>query len=38
MPAGPAPCLGADTEDVLGRLLGLTAGEVRRLAEEGVCR
>lgn len=37
-PAGAAPLLGADTEEVLGRVLGLDAGELERLAEEGVCR
>ncbi len=38
VPPSPAPLLDADTEEVLTRLLGLTAAEVRRLAEEGVCR
>jgi crotonobetainyl-CoA:carnitine CoA-transferase CaiB-like acyl-CoA transferase len=33
----PAPALGADTEDVLVRVLGLTPAAVRRLADEGVC-
>ncbi|HEX6131069.1 MAG TPA: CoA transferase, partial [Actinomycetota bacterium] len=37
-PAGAAPCLGADTEEVLGRLLGIGADEVRRLEAAGVCR
>jgi crotonobetainyl-CoA:carnitine CoA-transferase CaiB-like acyl-CoA transferase len=32
----PAPCLGADTEDVLGELLGYTADRVRELAEKKV--
>ncbi len=36
--AGAAPLLGADTEDVLTRLLGLGTEEVARLVEEGVCR
>lgn len=35
--AGPAPLLGADTEEVLTRLLGLTSAEVQRLVEQGVC-
>jgi crotonobetainyl-CoA:carnitine CoA-transferase CaiB-like acyl-CoA transferase len=34
----PAPRLGADTPQVLARLLGLTPGEVARLVAEGVCR
>ncbi|MGH7895283.1 MAG: CoA transferase, partial [Candidatus Binatia bacterium] len=37
-PPRPAPRLGADTEDVLVRMLGLTPDEVRRLKGEGVCR
>jgi crotonobetainyl-CoA:carnitine CoA-transferase CaiB-like acyl-CoA transferase len=37
-PPAPAPRLGADTEEVLVRLLGLTSDEVRRLVDEGVCR
>ena len=36
--AGPAPLLGADTQDVLTRRLGLTAAEVERLIADGVCR
>ncbi len=36
--AGAAPLLGADTEDVLGRVLGLDRGEVERLVADGVCR
>jgi len=36
--AGPAPLLGADTEDVLGRVLGLARDEIARLVETGVCR
>ena len=35
---GAAPLLGADTEDVLTGVLGLTSAEVERLATEGVCR
>jgi 2-methylfumaryl-CoA isomerase len=34
---GPAPRLGADTEAVLVRVLGLTPGEVQRLEGDGVC-
>ncbi len=37
-PPRPAPGLGADTEDVLVRELGLTRDEVRGLATAGVCR
>jgi crotonobetainyl-CoA:carnitine CoA-transferase CaiB-like acyl-CoA transferase len=40
-PAAPpraAPCLGADTEDVLTGVLGLTREEVARVLDEGVCR
>lgn len=36
--AGSAPCLGADTEEVLGRLLGLEAGDLDRLTGAGVLR
>jgi crotonobetainyl-CoA:carnitine CoA-transferase CaiB-like acyl-CoA transferase len=36
--AGAAPLLGADTEEVLTRMLGLTAAEVERLATDDVCR
>ncbi|MCI2061790.1 MAG: CoA transferase [Eubacteriaceae bacterium] len=32
----PAPLLGADNEDVLGRLLGYSAEEVEKLGEDGV--
>ncbi len=35
---GAAPLLGADTEAVLMRVLGLQADEVARLVDEGVCR
>jgi crotonobetainyl-CoA:carnitine CoA-transferase CaiB-like acyl-CoA transferase len=38
VPAAPAPCLGADTEDVLVRWLGLAPSEVRRLVDDGTCR
>ena len=38
VPAAPAPRLGADTEDVLVRWLGLAPDEVRRLVDEGICR
>jgi len=38
VPAGPSPCLGADTEKVLTRVLGLTREDVARLADGGVCR
>ncbi len=37
-PPRPAPGLGADTEDVLVRELGLTLDEVRGLVAAGVCR
>ncbi len=36
--AASAPCLGADTEDVLGSLLGIEADAVGELRERGVCR
>jgi crotonobetainyl-CoA:carnitine CoA-transferase CaiB-like acyl-CoA transferase len=36
--AASARCLGADTEDVLGSLLGIAASEVAVLRETGVCR
>ncbi|HVN84864.1 MAG TPA: CoA transferase [Candidatus Binatia bacterium] len=36
--AAPAPLLGADTEDVLSRWIGLGRDEVARLIEGGVCR
>jgi crotonobetainyl-CoA:carnitine CoA-transferase CaiB-like acyl-CoA transferase len=38
VPAGAAPLLGADTDDVLARWLGLGPDEVRRLRDAGVCR
>jgi crotonobetainyl-CoA:carnitine CoA-transferase CaiB-like acyl-CoA transferase len=34
----PAPCLGAQTEEVLTRFLGLERVEIARLREDGVCR
>ena len=34
----PAPCLGADTETVLGRVLGLGPDEVARLVADAACR
>jgi len=37
-PPTPAPCLGADTEAVLGRWLGLAADEIARLAADAACR
>jgi len=37
-PPRPAPRLGADTADVLVRMLGMAPDEVQRLVEEGVCR
>jgi crotonobetainyl-CoA:carnitine CoA-transferase CaiB-like acyl-CoA transferase len=37
-PSLAAPRLGADTEDVLVRVLGLSRAEVARLAEDGVLR
>ena len=36
--AGAAPLLGADTEDVLTRVCGLTPQEVAQLVTDGVCR
>jgi crotonobetainyl-CoA:carnitine CoA-transferase CaiB-like acyl-CoA transferase len=36
--AGAAPLLGADTEEVLTRVLGLASQDVERLVAEGVCR
>ena len=36
--AGAAPLLGADTTDVLTRILGLDPAEVERLIADGVCR
>jgi benzylsuccinate CoA-transferase BbsF subunit len=38
VPSRPAPRLGADTEDVLVRMLGLGVEEVRRLVADGVAR
>ena len=35
--AGAAPLLGADTHDVLTRVLGLEASEVERLISERIC-
>jgi crotonobetainyl-CoA:carnitine CoA-transferase CaiB-like acyl-CoA transferase len=37
-PPRPAPALGADTEDVLGRVLGLAPEAVAELVATGVCR
>jgi crotonobetainyl-CoA:carnitine CoA-transferase CaiB-like acyl-CoA transferase len=37
-PPTPAPRLGADTEDVLARVLGLAREEIARLVDDGVCR
>jgi benzylsuccinate CoA-transferase BbsF subunit len=37
-PPRPAPALGADTEDVLVRVLGLTHDDVADLVATGVCR
>ena len=34
----PAPCLGADTDRVLARVLGLDAAEIAALHADGVCR
>ena len=36
--AQSAPCLGADTEEVLGEVLGLGPADVAALVESGVCR
>jgi crotonobetainyl-CoA:carnitine CoA-transferase CaiB-like acyl-CoA transferase len=36
--AGPAPLLGADTEDVLTRILGLRREDAEQLVADGVCR
>src|SRR5207249_6594383 len=38
VPAAASPCLGAHTEKVLTRVLGLTREEVARLGDAGVCR
>src|SRR5262249_22208932 len=37
-PERASPCLGAGTEAVLGRVLGLSRAEVAALVEGGVCR
>jgi crotonobetainyl-CoA:carnitine CoA-transferase CaiB-like acyl-CoA transferase len=37
-PPTPAPCLGADTDRVLARVLGLDAAEIAALHADGVCR
>jgi crotonobetainyl-CoA:carnitine CoA-transferase CaiB-like acyl-CoA transferase len=36
--ARSAPCLGVDTEEVLGSLLGIAADEVAELRRRGICR
>ena len=36
--AASAPCLGADTEEVLNSVLGLSVSDVAALIEKGVCR
>jgi 2-methylfumaryl-CoA isomerase len=36
LPARPAPLLGADTEEVLAEVLGLSAGEIGELHDAGV--
>jgi 2-methylfumaryl-CoA isomerase len=36
IPARPAPLLGADTDQVLAEVLGLSAGEIGRLHDDGV--
>src|SRR5262249_57177224 len=38
LPARPAPLLGADTEDVLVDVLGLSRADVPSLVARGVCR
>jgi hypothetical protein len=38
VPPTPAPALGADTETVLGRLLGMSPDAGRRLVADGVCQ
>ena len=35
--AGSAPCLGADTAEVLSEVLGLDPGEISPLFESGIC-
>lgn len=37
-PAGAAPCLGADTAEVLTTRLGLDPAQVQDLVERGICR
>jgi crotonobetainyl-CoA:carnitine CoA-transferase CaiB-like acyl-CoA transferase len=37
-PAGPAPRLGGDSADVLGRWLGMDGDTIARLVAEGICR
>jgi benzylsuccinate CoA-transferase BbsF subunit len=36
--AGPSPLLGEHTEEALGRWLGMSPADVRRLTETGTCR
>jgi 2-methylfumaryl-CoA isomerase len=36
LPPAPAPELGADTEEILGDVVGLTDGEIARLFDDGV--
>lgn len=38
LPAQPAPRLGADTDDVLSNLLGLSSNEIGRLHDQGIVR
>jgi len=38
VPAGPSPCLGAHTEKVLTRLLGLAPENMAPLVDDGICR
>ena len=38
VPAGPSPCLGAHTEEVLAGILGLSREEIARITDDGVCR
>jgi crotonobetainyl-CoA:carnitine CoA-transferase CaiB-like acyl-CoA transferase len=37
VPPAPAPLLGADTSDVLARILGLSSDEIAKLVADGVC-